>query len=51
MAAVEKDTKDLEDIRKWLRQAAEIQDPREMWYALRDILNALTLIVVPNPEV
>ena len=59
MAAVEKgqkkgqdkDAKDLEQVREWLRQAAEIEDPRAMWYAVRDVMNLLTMIVVPNPEV
>lgn len=47
MGREQKDAKDIEEIRTWLRKAAEIKDPREMWYAVRDILNALTLIIVP----
>ena len=50
------DAKELQDqqvetVRESLRKAAEIEDLREMWYAIRDILNLLTLIIVPAPEV
>ena len=49
------DAKELQDqqvetVRESLRKAAEIEDLREMWYAIRDILNLLTLIIVPAPE-
>ena len=49
------DAKELQDqqvetVRDSLRKAAEIEDLREMWYAIRDILNLLTLIIVPAPE-
>ena len=43
--------KDLILVRSSLRQAADIRDPREMWYAVRDILNLLTMIVVKDPPV
>lgn len=41
----------LEEIRKFIRKAADVKDPREMWYTLRDVLNLLTLWLVPDPEV
>ena len=41
----------LETVRDSLRKAAEIKDPREMWYAVRDILNLLALLIVPEPDV
>lgn len=45
-----KDAQDLKDIRKYLHQAAEIRDPTAMWYAVRDIMNLLTLMVGTYPE-
>ena len=44
-------SQDLEFVREQLRKAAEVKDPREMWYAVRDILNLLTMIVVPAEEI
>lgn len=41
----------LEEIRDYLRKAADIKDPREMWFAVRDILNLLALLIVPEPDV
>ena len=41
----------LETVRDSLRKAADIQDPREMWFFLRDIMNLLTLLIVPEPDV
>ena len=41
----------LEEIREFLHKAADIKDPREMWYTVRDILNLLTLLIVPAPDV
>lgn len=41
----------LEDIRGFIRKAAEIKDPREMWFALRDVLNLLAMLLVPEPDV
>jgi len=41
--------KTLDEVRGYLRQAADIKDPRQMWYAVRDILNLLTLMIVPEP--
>ena len=41
----------LETVRDSLRKAAEIKDPREMWFTVRDILNLLTLLIVPEPDV
>ena len=43
--------KDLEEIRGFIRKAAEVKDPRELWFTLRDIMNLLTLLIVPEPEV
>jgi len=39
------DEKDLDEVRAALRKAAQIEDPREMWFLVRDALNLLTLIV------
>ena len=41
----------IDDIREFLKKAATIKDPREMWYAVRDILNLLTMMIVPEPDV
>ena len=48
-----KDLRDqqLETVRSSLRKAADIQDLREMWFFLRDIMNLLTLLIVPEPDV
>lgn len=43
--------KDLAEIRELLRKAAEIKDPRDLWFMVRDILNLLTLLIVPAGEV
>lgn len=43
--------KELEVVREGLRKAAEIKDPRQMWYAVQEIQNLLTLIVWPEAEV
>lgn len=43
--------KDLAWVREQLRKAADIKDPRDMWYALRDILNLLTTMIVAAPVV
>ena len=43
--------KDLDEIRELLRQAADIKDPRDMWFTVRDILNLLTLLIVPAGQV
>ena len=45
------DKKDLADIRLALRKAADIKDPRDMWYTVRDILNLLTMLVVPAEKI
>jgi len=42
----DRDEKDLEEVRSALRKAAEVKDPRAMWYLVRDTLNLLTMIVV-----
>ena len=42
---------ELETVRDSLRKAADIKDPREMWFTVRDILNLLTLLIVPAPDV
>jgi len=47
----DRDVKDLEDVRVALRKCAEAKDPREMWFLLRDTLNLLTMIIVPEPPV
>jgi hypothetical protein len=49
MAAVE--DKGLDEVRDLLRKAAEIQDARELWYMVRDILNLLTMMIVPSAQV
>ena len=51
MAEKNKDAQDLEDVRKYLRQAAAVKDARAMWYAVRDIMNLLTLMVGAYPQV
>ena len=38
-------------VRESLRKAAEIKNPRYMWFAVRDALNLLTLIIEPIPRV
>ena len=38
-------------MRQSLKKAAEIREVRDMWYAVRDILNLLTMIIVPEPDV
>ena len=43
--------KDLEEIREFIRKAAEVKDPREMWFTLRDCLNLLAMLLVPNVDV
>jgi len=43
--------KDLNFVRRQLRKAAKIQDPRDMWYAVRDILNLLTIMLNPAATV
>jgi len=43
--------KKIEDVRAALRKAAEIKNPEDMWYVVRDILNLLTLLIVPAPQV
>jgi len=40
-----------DEIRGWIRKAADIKDPREMWFCLRDILNTLAMWLVPEPDV
>jgi len=39
------DVEDLETVRRGLRLAANVKDPREMWYVVRELFNLLTLIV------
>ena len=41
--------KAIDDVRDKLRKAAELEDPRDMWYLVRDILNLLTLLITPGP--
>ena len=41
----------IDEIREFLKKAATIKDPREMWYMVQDILNLLTMIIVPEPDV
>jgi len=43
--------KELEVVREGLRKAAEIKDPRQMWQAVQEVQNLLTMIVWPNAEV
>lgn len=42
--------KDLEFVREQLRKAADVKDPRDMWFVVRDILGLLTLMIVPASE-
>ena len=49
--AQEIQTKKIEEVRELLRKAADIKDPRDMWYTVRDILNLLTLLIVPPGQV
>jgi len=44
----EKDMRDLEEIRKALRKAATLEDPRDMWVLVKESLDLLTLIVSPG---
>jgi len=44
----EKDKKDLEEVRKALRKAANVEDPRDMWILVKESLDLLTLIVSPG---
>lgn len=46
--ARELEEKKIEEVRELLHEAADIEDPRDMWYAVRDILNLLTLLIVPG---
>ena len=48
--AKELQEKEVELIRDSLRKAADIKDLREMWFTVRDILNLLALILVPEAE-
>jgi len=41
----DRDKKDLEQVRAALRKAAEIEDPKKMWFLVRDAFGLLTLIV------
>jgi len=43
--------KDLNFVRRQLRKAARIQDPKDMWFAVRDILNLLTIMLNPAAAV
>jgi len=45
------EAQELERVREMLKKAAEIKDPRQMWFMVRDILNLLTLIIVPAEQV
>jgi len=37
----------IEYVREQLKKAAEIKNPKDMWYAVKDILDLLTLLIVP----
>ena len=41
--------KDLSFIRDLLHKAADVRDPKEMWFVVRDALNLLTMIVCFRP--
>jgi len=47
----ELEERQLETVRKSLIKAAEIKDKRQMWFAVRDIFNLLTMIVSPELQV
>ena len=49
--AAEVEAQKVEEVRELLRKAADIRDPRDMWYTVRDIFNLLTLLVVPAGKV
>jgi len=43
-----RDQKDLAFIRTSLVKAGEVQDPRELWYVVKELLDLLTMIIVPD---
>lgn len=45
---VDPDKHDLETVRKALRKAVKLKDPRDMWHVVKDCLDLLTLILVPE---
>lgn len=47
--AKELEEKKFDEVRDMLRKAADVEDPRDMWLLVRDILNLLTLLITPGP--
>lgn len=43
--------KKIMEVRELLRQAADVKDPRDMWFCVRDIFNLLTLLIVPPEKI
>jgi len=43
--------KELEVVRQGLRKAAEIRDPKQMWNAVQEVQNLLTMILYPEADV
>ena len=45
-----KDQEDLKAVREGLRKASEMEDPKVMWFFLRDIFNLLSMIVTDQDK-